>query len=172
MTTPPRTAADLLDAELMIRLIEVARSGLTIRQRVNQMREILEAALRAAPSPGAGETLTSRCPTCARALHKVMRPSGSMLNDDQFDAVRAGDWYCDTCPSNERGNTGYRYFWTRELAQPPAVSASPATPSDEETPCPVRSDKQHCNCWYDGEPCCACGDPAVTRPSPSQEPKP
>jgi hypothetical protein len=126
MTTPPRTAADLLDAELMIRLIEVARSGLTIRQRVNQMREILEAALRAAPSPGAGETLTSRCPTCARALHKVMRPSGSMLNDDQFDAVRAGDWYCDTCPSNERGNTGYRYFWTRELAQPPAVSASPA----------------------------------------------
>jgi hypothetical protein len=172
MTTPPRTAADLLDAELMIRLIEVARSGLTIRQRVNQMREILEAALRAAPSPGAGETLTSRCPTCARALHKVMRPSGSMLNDDQFDAVRAGDWYCDTCPSNERGNTGYRYFWTRELAQPPAVSASPASPSDEETPCPVRSDKQHCNCWYDGEPCCACGDPAVTRPSPSQEPKP
>jgi hypothetical protein len=126
MTTPPRTAADLLDAELMIRLIEVARSGLTIRQRVNQMREILEAALRAAPSPGAGETLTSRCPTCARALHKVMRPSGSMLNDDQFDAVRAGDWYCDTCPSNERGNTGYRYFWTRELAQPPPVSASPA----------------------------------------------
>jgi hypothetical protein len=49
-----------------------------------------------------------------------------MLNDDQFDAVRAGDWYCDTCPSNERGNTGYRYFWTRELAQPPPVSASPA----------------------------------------------
>jgi hypothetical protein len=30
--------------------------------------------------------------------------------------------------------------------------------SDEETPCPKREDKQHCNCWYDGKPCCACGD--------------
>ena len=31
---------------------------------------------------------------------------------------------------------------------------------DEETPCPKRDDKQHCNCWYDGEACCACGAPA------------
>jgi hypothetical protein len=38
-----------------------------------------------------------------------------MLNDDQFDAIRAGDWYCNTCPSNGRGNTPYRYFWNREL---------------------------------------------------------
>ena len=29
---------------------------------------------------------------------------------------------------------------------------------DWETPCPNREDGQHCNCWYDGEPCCACGD--------------
>lgn len=27
--------------------------------------------------------------------------------------------------------------------------------------CPKRDDKQHCNCWYDGEPCCACGDNTV-----------
>ncbi len=27
-----------------------------------------------------------------------------------------------------------------------------------ETPCPKRSDKKHCNCWYDDEQCCACGD--------------
>jgi len=33
--------------------------------------------------------------------------------------------------------------------------------ADEETPCPVREDQQHCNCWYDGEACCACGDPAM-----------
>lgn len=38
-----------------------------------------------------------------------------MLNDDQFDAIRAGDWYCETCPTNGRGNTSYRYFWDREL---------------------------------------------------------
>lgn len=31
---------------------------------------------------------------------------------------------------------------------------------DEETPCPAREDGAHCNCWYDGKACCACGDPA------------
>ena len=31
-----------------------------------------------------------------------------------------------------------------------------------ETPCGVREDQQHCNCWYDGEPCCACGDGSDT----------
>lgn len=38
---------------------------------------------------------------------------------------------------------------------------SVTTSDDEwETPCPKREDKYHCNCWYDGEPCCACGDDA------------
>jgi len=32
---------------------------------------------------------------------------------------------------------------------------------DWETECPKREDKQHCNCWYDGDACCACGDPAT-----------
>ncbi len=27
-----------------------------------------------------------------------------------------------------------------------------------ETTCPDREDGQHCRCWYDNEPCCACGD--------------
>jgi hypothetical protein len=27
-----------------------------------------------------------------------------------------------------------------------------------ETPCPKRKDKKHCDCWYDGETCCACGE--------------
>lgn len=27
---------------------------------------------------------------------------------------------------------------------------------EPETPCSIREDGQHCNCWYDGEPCCAC----------------
>ena len=34
---------------------------------------------------------------------------------------------------------------------------------NDETPCPKREDKQHCNCWYDGEACCACGDPALPK---------
>jgi len=35
-----------------------------------------------------------------------------------------------------------------------------ATGDDWETPCPDREDKQHCNCWYDGDKCCSCGDAA------------
>ena len=30
--------------------------------------------------------------------------------------------------------------------------------ADWETPCPEREDGIHCNCWYDGQPCCSCGD--------------
>jgi hypothetical protein len=30
----------------------------------------------------------------------------------------------------------------------------------EETPCPARDDRTHCVHWYDGDPCCGCGDPA------------
>jgi len=33
---------------------------------------------------------------------------------------------------------------------------------DWETACPKRADAQHCNCWYDGEKCCACGAPEMT----------
>ena len=31
-----------------------------------------------------------------------------------------------------------------------------------DTPCPKRDDKIHCTCWYDGEPCCACGAPGLS----------
>ena len=34
--------------------------------------------------------------------------------------------------------------------------------SDWETTCPKREDGQHCDCWYDGEACCACGAAAMT----------
>ena len=27
-----------------------------------------------------------------------------------------------------------------------------------ETPCPARKDGLHCNCWYDGDGCCSCGN--------------
>jgi hypothetical protein len=35
--------------------------------------------------------------------------------------------------------------------------------AQEETPCPRRQDQQHCNCWYDGEGCCACGAGSLNR---------
>ena len=33
-----------------------------------------------------------------------------------------------------------------------------------ESPCPDSADgsKQHCQCWYEGEACCACKAPAMT----------
>ena len=45
--------------------------------------------------------------------------------------------------------------WIRDWWQAMGGSAS-----DWETTCPKRDDQLHCNCWYDGEACCACGDPA------------
>lgn len=56
------------------------------------------------------------CPLCRRELFPVLQEPGSVINEDQFDAVRAGDYYCTSCPTNGRGNTGYRYFWKGELA--------------------------------------------------------
>lgn len=58
-----------------------------------------------------------KCPKCDKRLTQVRRPSGSMLNSDQFDAVRAGDWFCD-CHTNGRGNTPYAYFWDSEVRLP------------------------------------------------------
>lgn len=55
-------------------------------------------------------TLTSviPCPTCKAALTKVVQDSNSLLNSDQFDSLKPGDWYCTTCPPDE----GQKYkFW-------------------------------------------------------------
>lgn len=65
------------------------------------------------------------CPGCRNPLNRVYRSRSSMLNDDQFDAIRAGDWYCTTCPTNGRGNTPYRYFWDHELVTDELVSKQP-----------------------------------------------
>jgi hypothetical protein len=64
------------------------------------------------------------CPDCTELLEKVYYPSNSMLNEEQFNSVRAGDYYCRNCKGN-RGNTGFRYFWESELEQ--AVSQSSPT---------------------------------------------
>ena len=61
-----------------------------------------------------------KCPDCGKLLERV-RYEGGCLNEDQFDATRAGDWYCSTCKGT-RSRSGYRYFWSRELpADEPAV---------------------------------------------------
>lgn len=73
-----------------------------------------------------------KCPECERELQRVRRPSGSMLNEDQFDAVRAGDWFC-TYHTNGRGNTAYAYYWDSEVSptappEPRSVEENVALP--------------------------------------------
>ena len=60
------------------------------------------------------EESSPRCPGCGAVLARVLRPAGSLLNEDQFRAVRAGDYVCDICIGT-RGNTGLRYYWRAEL---------------------------------------------------------
>lgn len=59
-----------------------------------------------------------KCPQCGGPL-EVVRQSGKLpLNPDQWASMRAGDYYCPTCPDNDRGMSGLCYWWEHEL---PAV---------------------------------------------------
>ena len=54
-----------------------------------------------------------KCPQCGNELERVTQSSWSMLNAEQFDVVRAGDYYCEVCPDNGRGNGRKCYWWER-----------------------------------------------------------
>lgn len=60
-----------------------------------------------------------RCPKCKSVLKRVRNES--LLNAEQFDSVKAGDWYCETCPDNGRGKSKLCYWWNAELG----ISLSP-----------------------------------------------
>lgn len=54
------------------------------------------------------------CPDCETPLEKVeYRPTAS-CNEEQFMAVRAGDYFCRKCKSDV-AHSGFRYFWKRDL---------------------------------------------------------
>jgi uncharacterized protein YbaR (Trm112 family) len=55
-----------------------------------------------------------KCPECRNPLEEVKYNSSSVLNEEQFMSIRAGDYYCKNC-NGTRGKTGYKYFWKREL---------------------------------------------------------
>jgi hypothetical protein len=57
------------------------------------------------------------CPGCSGLLEPVRQSDTSPLNRHQFDAVKAGDWFCRNC-KGDRSATGFRYYWHHEL---PAV---------------------------------------------------
>jgi hypothetical protein len=78
-----------------------------------------------------------------------------------------------TCPDHrDNGNDECDECKRRmkEAAAPSSLAADEIAnaikPAEEEveTPCTVREDKQHCRCWYDGSPCCACGSGTKTPP--------
>jgi hypothetical protein len=60
-----------------------------------------------------------KCPNCNGSARPVTQ-SNSYLNSDQFDAIRAGDYYCETCPEEagtaKKSQSGYAYFWERDIA--------------------------------------------------------
>lgn len=55
------------------------------------------------------------CPQCGNQLLRVKQVQPAMLNDGQFDAVKAGDWYCESCRNNGRGFSNFAYFWNKEV---------------------------------------------------------
>ena len=59
------------------------------------------------------------CPSCGKELKPVMQDANSALNADQFDAIRAGDYYCSYCPEDKgtakTSKTGYAYFWKKDV---------------------------------------------------------
>ena len=55
------------------------------------------------------------CPQCRGSLVAVRQPASSPLNRDQWDAQKAGDYYCRSCPDNGRGATPLCYWNHNEL---------------------------------------------------------
>ena len=55
------------------------------------------------------------CPKCGGKLNLVTQSSKSPLNEEQFDSIKAGDYYCDKCEGDRGKKTRHRYYWKREL---------------------------------------------------------
>lgn len=58
------------------------------------------------------KALKNACPTCGETLIAV-RYSG-YLNSDQWDSIKGGDWYCNTCTDPSVVN-GKKHWHDREL---------------------------------------------------------
>jgi len=56
------------------------------------------------------------CPECSNPLEKVIYPAYKMLNEYQWDSIKAGDYFCIHCKS-DAAKSGYKYFWERDIKQ-------------------------------------------------------
>jgi hypothetical protein len=57
-----------------------------------------------------------KCPKCGKPLTRVRQREPKMLNDEQFDSMKAGDYVCEAGCKGNRGISGLLYFWEHELA--------------------------------------------------------
>lgn len=65
------------------------------------------------------------CPYCGSVLRKVTYPGG-YLNAEQWESIRAGDYFCEVCPPSERQNV--RYLWAEEVVCcPDCLEKDPCT---------------------------------------------
>lgn len=92
------------------------------RAKVAAAIDVLDFIRKRALSPaaeGATSTPKDRCPKCRGEVVTVTNDGRGMLNDEQFDSVKAGDVYCEKCPPNDRANKNVRcYWWRSELVAP------------------------------------------------------
>ena len=58
--------------------------------------------------------MSYQCPNCNQSLKKVIPSFDSKLNPEQWDSIKAGDYFCNHCKGNE-GKSGFKYYWKNEL---------------------------------------------------------
>lgn len=54
------------------------------------------------------------CPACNKPLERVEQSPNSPRTAAQFEADKAGDWFC-RCHDNGRGSAPFAYYFTTEL---------------------------------------------------------
>ena len=67
-----------------------------------------------------------RCPRtgCGSALQPVTQAHPKMLSDDQFDAAKKGEWFCD----GHTDEAPYIYFWNAVREAKPEDEIRDVTP--------------------------------------------
>lgn len=96
--------------------MEVLRTGMVYVTNRLAMNRGIELGIEEASGEREEEKPTTpQCPTCGGKLETVCNPAGSMLNDHQFNSIKAGDYRCPACPDNGRAKKGGCYWWEREV---------------------------------------------------------
>lgn len=54
-----------------------------------------------------------QCPQCGGRIEEV--PPSKWMNAEQYAAVKPGDYFCKSCPSNNRGVMPFCYWWKHEV---------------------------------------------------------